>query len=130
MEFDNQSELPPTVRQAFATFFELGVNGQEVALPLIEEAMITRGRDFPEGPSSSQATAEARDRRWEDYLQKLGDRFAEGMDPTHWGGHGGNLTDLERQRNVFLKIFNNLDGARLLQAKEAIEMVVTRKSGT
>ncbi|OGG01408.1 hypothetical protein A2Z33_02615 [Candidatus Gottesmanbacteria bacterium RBG_16_52_11] len=119
-------KLPEVITFAVNTFLELGPEAQEVALPLITEATIQRGRFFNEGPYSTQAEGTALENRWKDYLRTITDTFAQTIDPTYWPGHGANLTELDRQRILFLNIFNNLDGTTLLQTLDQIEWLLQK----
>jgi len=117
-------ELPKAVTDAFATFFKLGPETQDRALPLIQEAAIERGRNFPEGHFTTQAEREAADNRWKDYLRSLADKLASSMDEFYWAGHGGNLDGVVILKNTFLHIFDNQNAETLLQTKKQLEKVL------
>ena len=123
-ELTQKDEYPQVVMDAFAKFFELGPEAQDLALPLIEEIAIERGRNFPEGRFSTEAEREAAENRWKDYLRSKGDKLASRMDPLYWPGHGGNLDGVTILKNTFLHIFDNQNATTLLQTKEVLEKVL------
>ena len=117
-----EGTVPQIVAEAYDKFFELGYEAQDVALPLIEEATITRGRNFPEGRFSTEAERVAAKRRWGEYLTSLGDKLAQTMDPLYSPGHGGNMEGTIVLRSTFLKILENQTAKTLLQTKELIDL--------
>jgi hypothetical protein len=124
-QLSQNSELPNSVKKAFGSFFELGVEAQDLALPLIEQATIERGRLLNNSVSVNER--QAVENRWTDYLKGLGDKLATQLDPSYWAGHGGNGDVAVRARANFLRIFENQSADTLLQTKEVIEKVVGRK---
>jgi len=125
METNQSGELPDSVKKAFGYFFELGVEAQDLALPLIEQATIERGRLLNNYVSVNER--QAVENRWKDYLKGLGDKLATQLDPSYWEGHSGNGDVAVKARVSFLRIFENQSAETLLQTKEVIEQVVGRK---
>jgi hypothetical protein len=126
-EEGQQTELPKSVTTAFEKFFTLGVEAQDLALPLLEEATIERGRNFPDAAFQSIINGPENTVRWNDYLRGLADKLAQSMDKFYWGGHGGNQDEVTRIRNTFLHLFDNQNAQTLLQTKEQLEKVIGRK---
>lgn len=125
METKQGGELPDSVKKAFGYFFELGAEAQDLALPLIEQATIERGRLLNNSISANERRAV--ENRWKDYLKALGDKLATQLDPSYWAGRGGNGDVAVTTRTNFLRIFENQSAETLLQTKEIIEKVVGRK---
>lgn len=125
MEIGNTGDLPQSVKNAFGSFFELGAEAQDIALPLIEEATIQSGRILYNSVSINER--QAVENRWKDYLKGLADKLATELDPSYWAGHGGNGDEAVKARVNFLRIFENQSAETLLQTKEVIEKVVGRK---
>lgn len=125
METKQGGELPDSVKKAFGSFFQLGAEAQDLALPLIEQATIERGRLLNNSVSVNER--QAVENRWKDYLKGLGDKLATELDPSYWAGHSGNGDVAVKARVNFLRIFENQSAETLLQTKEVIEQVVGRK---
>lgn len=120
-QMSEREDLPQPIKDAFGHFFEMGAEAQDLALPLIEEAMIERGRNFPASGFSAANPREVAEKRWTEYISQLGDRLATRLDPAYWPGHGGNIEPVIVARSHFLRIFSNQTAETLLQTKELIE---------
>ncbi|NCN45748.1 MAG: hypothetical protein AUK08_03465 [Candidatus Pacebacteria bacterium CG2_30_36_39] len=124
-----REEIPGKVQQAFDRFFEMGVEAQDLALPLIEEATIQRGRFFPKGERGvANFRAERAEGLWEQYILSLGDKLAKQLDSSYWPGHGANSEATNRSRNMLILMLKGQTGDTLLQTKELIELVLDRRS--